>query len=90
MVRLNRCFSQENISNLFGVIKKNIVEQATQQLSGEEKKANVDKAVVEFIKSTFITKNILLSFLVNVLIDLVPRITQSIFDMLKSKAGELE
>lgn len=90
MVRLNRCFSQENISNLFGVIKKNIVEQAAQQLSGEEKKANVDKAVVEFIKSTFISKNILLSFLVNVLIDLVPRITQSIFDMLKSKAGELE
>lgn len=90
MVRLNKCFSQENISNLFGVIKKNIVEQATQQLSGEEKKANVDKAVVEFIKSTFISKNILLSFLVNVLIDLVPRITQSIFDMLKSKAGELE
>lgn len=90
MVRLNRCFSQENISNLFGVIKKNIVEQAAKQLSGEEKKANVDKAVVEFIKSTFISKNILLSFLVNVLIDLVPRITQSIFDMLKSKAGELE
>lgn len=90
MVRLNKCFSQENISNLFGVIKKNIVEQAAQQLSGEEKKANVDKAVVEFIKSTFISKNILLSFLVNVLIDLVPRITQSIFDMLKSKAGELE
>ncbi len=90
MVRLSKCFSQENITNLFGVIKKNIVEQAAQKLSGEEKKMNVDKAVVAFIKKTFVSKNILLSFLVNVLIDLVPRITQSVFDILTSKAGELE
>lgn len=90
MVRLSKFFSQENVSKLFGVIKINIVEQATKQLSGEEKKANVDKAVVEFIKKTFVSKNILLSFLVNILIDLVPRITQSMFDMLMSKAGELE
>lgn len=90
MVRLSKCFSQENVSKLFGVIKTNILEQATKKLSGEEKKANVDKAVVEFIKKTFVSKNILLSFLVNILIDLVPRITQSIFDILKTKAGELE
>ena len=90
MVRLNKCFSQENITKLFGVIRNNILEQATKQLSGEEKKANVDRAVVEFIKKTFVSKNILLSFLVNILIDLVPRITQSMFDMLMSKAGELE
>ena len=90
MARLNKCFSQENISKLFGVIRNNILEQATKQLSGEEKKANVDRAVVEFIKKTFVSKNILLSFLVNILIDLVPRITQSMFDMLMSKAGELE
>ena len=90
MARLNKCFSQENISKLFGVIRNNILEQATKQLSGEEKKANVDKAVVGFIKNTFVSNNILLSFLVKVLIDLVPRITQSMFDILKSKAGEIE
>ena len=90
MARLNKCFSQENISKLVGVIRNNILEQATKQLSGEEKKANVDKAVVGFIKNTFVSNNILLSFLVKVLIDLVPRITQSMFDILKSKEGEIE
>lgn len=90
MVRLNKYFSQENISKLFGVITTNIVEQGAKQLSGAEKKMNVDRAVVEFIKKTFISKNILVSFLVNVLIDLVPRITQSIFDILMTKAGELK
>lgn len=90
MVRLNRYFSQENVSKLFGVITTNIVEQATKQLSGEEKKMNVDSAVVAFIKKTFVSKNILVSFLVKILIDLVPRITQSIFDILMTKAGELK
>lgn len=90
MVRLNKYFSQENISKLFGVITTNIVEQGAKQLSGTEKKMNVDRAVVEFIKKTFVSKNILVSFLVKVLIDLVPRITQSIFDILVSKAGELK
>lgn len=90
MVRLNKYFSQENISKLFGVITANIVEQGAKQLSGEEKKMNVDKAVVEFIKKNFVSKNILVSFLVKILIDLVPRITQSIFDILMNKAGELK
>ena len=59
MARLNKYFSQENISNLFGVIRKNILEQAVLQLSGQEKKNNVDKAVIEFITRTFVSKNIL-------------------------------
>lgn len=88
MARLNKYFSQENISNLFGVIRKNILEQAVLQLSGQEKKDNVDKAVIEFITRTFVSKNILLSFLTRILIDLVPRITQSLYEIMMSKAGE--
>lgn len=88
MARLNKYFSQENISNLFGVIRKNILEQAVLQLSGQEKKNNVDKAVIEFITRTFVSKNILLSFLTRILIDLVPRITQSLYEIMMSKAGE--
>ena len=88
MARLNKYFSQENISNLFGVIRKNILEQAVLQLSGQEKKNNVDKAVIEFITRTFVSKNILLSFLTKILIDLVPRITQSLYEIMMSKAGE--
>lgn len=88
MARLNKYFSQENITNLFLVIKKNILEQAVLQLSGQEKKDNVDKAVIEFITRTFVSKNILLSFLTKILIDLVPRITQSLYDLMMSKAGE--
>lgn len=88
MARLNKYFSQENISNLFGVIRKNILEQAVLQLSGQEKKNNVDKAVIEFIIRTFVSKNILLSFLTKILIDLVPRITQSLYEIIMAKAGE--
>lgn len=88
MARLNKYFSQENISNLFDVIRKNILEQAVLQLSGQEKKNNVDKAVIEFITRTFVSKNILLSFLTRILIDLVPRITQSLYEIMMSKAGE--
>lgn len=88
MARLNKYFSQENISNLFGVIRKNILEQAVLQLSGQEKKNNVDKAVIEFITRTFVSKNILLSFLTKILIDLVPRITQSLYEIIMTKAGE--
>jgi len=88
MARLNKYFSQENITNLFLVIKKNILEQAVLQLSGQEKKDNVDKAVIEFITRTFVSKNILLSFLTKILIDLVPRITQSLYDLMMSKVGE--
>lgn len=88
MARLNKYFSQENISNLFGVIRKNILEQAVLQLSGQEKKNNVDKAVIDFITRTFVSKNILLSFLTKILIDLVPRITQSLYEIIMAKAGE--
>ena len=88
MARLNKYFSQENLSNLFGVIRKNILEQAVLQLSGQEKKNNVDKAVIEFITRTFVSKNILLSFLTKILIDLVPRITQSLYEIIMAKAGE--
>lgn len=88
MARLNKYFSQENISNLFDVIRKNILEQAVLQLSGQEKKNNVDKAVIAFITKTFVSKNILLSFLTRILIDLVPRITQSLYEIMMSKAGE--
>ena len=88
MARLNKYFSQENISNLFGVIRKNILEQAVLQLSGQEKKNNVDNAVIEFITRTFVSKNILLSFLTKILIDLVPRITQSLYEIIMAKAGE--
>ncbi len=88
MARLNKYFSQENISNLFDVIRKNILEQAVLQLSGQEKKNNVDKAVITFITKTFVSKNILLSFLTRILIDLVPRITQSLYEIMMSKAGE--
>ena len=88
MARLNKYFSQENINNLFGVIRKNILEQAVLQLSGQEKKNNVDKAVIEFITRTFVSKNILLSFLTKILIDLVPRITQSLYEIIMAKAGE--
>ena len=52
------------------------------------KKNNVDKAVIEFITRTFVSKNILLSFLTKILIDLVPRITQSLYEIIMSKAGE--
>lgn len=86
---LGRFFSQKNITNLFSVMKENIVNQAVLELSGSEKKSNVDNAVIEFIQKTFIPKNMIMTLLVNVLIDFVPRITQGLFDIfIGTKAGE--
>lgn len=91
MVRLSKCFSQEKVTQLFGFIKDNILEQALLNLSGKEKKANVDNAVKAFITQNFVSKNVVLSFLIKVLIDIVPRVTQSVYDILMTyKAGDSE
>ena len=89
MVKLSKCFSQEKVTQLFGFIKDNILEQALLNLTGQEKKVNVDNAVKAFIKANFVSTNVVLSFLIKVLIDIVPRITQSVYDILMSyKAGD--
>ena len=78
-----KIISKENISKVFEYIKSQIVEQAKEQLSGSEKKSNVDKAVVTFIKASFISRNPLINTLISIVIEYVPVLTQCIYDYLK-------
>lgn len=78
-----KLISKENISRVFEYIKSQIIEQAKEELAGSEKKLNVDKAVVAFIKATFISRNPLVNTLISIVIDYVPVLTQCIYDYLK-------
>ena len=64
-------------------IKNRIIEQAKTELTGEEKKSNVDRAVVCFIKSNIVSVNPIVNALINVLVDYVPTVTQCIYEYLK-------
>jgi hypothetical protein len=76
-------FSEVRISKLLTYIKVQIISQVKSGLSGDEKKAKVDNAVIEFINSNLLTKNKLVNTLINILIGYVPVITQYIYEYLK-------
>lgn len=71
------------IKNVFSEIKTNIIEQARSELSGSEKKINVDRAVVEFVKLNIKTENPIGAVLINILVDCIPVITQCVYEYLK-------
>ena len=80
---LKTTFSKEKVLLVLEYAKRQIIEQAKNCLVGSEKKSNVDKAVVMFIKSNFVSSNPLISLGINILIDNVPLITQCVYDSLK-------
>lgn len=75
--------SKSTIKKLFEYSKNKIIEQARTELSGSEKKSNVDKAVIAFIRLNIVSKNMIIKTLIDVLIDYVPIFTQCIYDYLK-------
>ena len=81
--KVKEVLSNEKLSQLFDFIKSKIIEQAQTQFEGAEKKANVDNAVITFIKTKIVSSNPVVSILINILIDYVPVFTQCIYDYLK-------
>lgn len=84
-----KVFNKQNATNLLNYIKNQIIYHVKSELSNESKKANVDAFVINYIRKTFISKNIIVEFFVNQLIELVPIITQLVFNMLKSRVNGL-
>lgn len=86
---LTNIFSKEKILSIFEYTKNQIIKQAKINLTGTEKKSNVDKTVIEYIKSNFISSNPFVSLLINILIENVPLITQCIYESLKRYVDNL-
>ena len=88
LISINKCFSQENITELFDLIKNTVLNQVKLNISGEEKKMKLDKIVIEFINKKFVSNNVVVSLVINILTDLVPRITQAVYDVMLKKLCE--
>lgn len=82
-------FPYEKISKLLDLIKSEIINQVKKELDGSEKKSNVDKAVIFFVKTNFTSSNIFINAVINILIDYIPIFTQHIYDYLKKRVDGL-
>jgi hypothetical protein len=56
---------------------------------GAEKKAAVVKEVVEYITTHFVTKNTILAYLINLLVEYVPELVQVIYNYLATSIAGL-
>lgn len=85
-----KIFSKENIIKTLETAKNAIIEQVQNNIPGHEKKEIVDKIVIDFIRSRVnsCTNKVVLWF-VDRLIDIIPSITQLIYDFLKAKIENL-
>lgn len=85
-----KVFSSENIAGLLNLAKDKIIEQVNDKIKGEEKKAIVDYFVVNFIREKAKgCKNKYVLWLIDRLIEEVPKITQKVYDFLKAKIENL-
>lgn len=75
--------SNKYVKEIFGFAKEKVIEQAKTEFDGKTKKINVDKAVIEFIKSKIKPANPVASALINILVEYVPVLTQCIYENLK-------
>lgn len=82
-------FTKNNISKVFEVAKNEIIKKVNAELSNEQKKQAVDEAVIVFIDSHFKSDNTIVNFILEKFIEIVPTITQAIFDFLKDRIDGL-
>ena len=87
-----KVFSKEVFKEVLENARNKIVEQAKAAISGEEKKAIVDKFVIAFITAKIKSleiKNGLVLWLVDRVIGLIPLVTQIVYNFLKEKVEAL-
>lgn len=87
-----KVFSKENFAHILETARAEIINQAKETArKGAEKKAIVDEAVIakiNVLKETY-SKNKLILWILDRIIDAVPTITQLIYEFLKEKIENL-
>ncbi len=85
-----KVFSKENIVATLNLAKEKIVEKAQEAIAGNEKKEIVDKIVIDFIKEKAkVTNNKVVLWFVDKVIEIIPSITQTVYDFLKERIENL-
>lgn len=88
----SKIFSKEAFGEILEHARSVIIEFAKENMPGEEKKRNVDLIVTSHIYAKVAeanVKNKWVLWLVDRLVDLLPRVTQLIYDCLKEKVKNL-
>lgn len=86
-----KVFSKENFQFILMTAKEEILKQAKENILGAEKKKRVDELVVTKIlvlKETY-PKNKLILWVLDRIIDVIPTVTQLVYDFLKEKIENL-
>ena len=87
-----KVFSREVFKEVLEQARESIIEQAKKNIPGQEKKQAVDEIVVQFIRAKIATlevKNGLILWLIDRIIELIPLVTQLVYDFLKEKVESL-
>lgn len=87
-----KVFSKETFKEVLEVAREKIVEQVKSNIPGAEKKAIVDDFVIAFILKKIKElgiKNGIILWLVDRIIELIPSVTQLVYDFLKEKIENL-
>lgn len=85
-----KVFNSENLNTVLRTAREAIISFVDKQILGSDKKKRVDEIViVKIIELTADIKNGLVIWLVDRLIDLIPIVTQLIYDFLKEKVENL-
>lgn len=85
-----KIFTKENFEEICNFAKNQIVIfVGKNDLLGEEKKKRVDEKVIALLKEKLHSQNGFVNFLVNLLIAIVPAVTQFIYDTLKARVEGL-
>lgn len=82
-------FTKNNIAKVLNFAKGEIVAKVDAELTNEQKKRAVDEAVIIFIDNHFKSDNAIIKYILEKFEDLVPTITQVIFDFLKDRIDGL-
>lgn len=85
-----KVFTKENFDTVLKTAREAIVSFVNKDILGEQKKKRVDEIVIaKIIELTANIKNGLVLWLIDRLIDLIPIVTQLIYDFLKEKVENL-
>ena len=83
-------FSKETFSEVLGVARQAIIDQAKKNIPGVEKKNAVDVKVISRITSIEANcSNGIIRWVIERIIDVIPTVTQFIYDRLKEKVENL-
>lgn len=86
----NKIFSKENFAHILETSRLFIIEQAKNNVPGVEKKFIVDEKVIASINILKDScKNGLIKWLLERIIDIIPTVTQIVYNFLKEKIENL-